>query len=49
MTVFDSLVDKISRFAITCTYAFTCFFIFGQPKAPDGMEKYKKYKNAVDN
>ncbi len=26
MTVFDSLVDKISRFAITCTYAFTCFF-----------------------
>lgn len=37
------LLTLVSASAIAGTYAFSCFFIFGQPKAPNGMEKYKLY------
>lgn len=45
MKVIKRIVELIAALAIAGTYAFSCFFIFGQPKAPEGMEKYKKYSD----
>lgn len=45
MNFIKRIVGLAAAFAIAGTYAFSCFFIFGQPKAPEGMEKYKKYSD----
>lgn len=43
MELLKKLLGSVAALAVAGTYAFSCFFIFGQPKAPKGMEKYKKY------
>ncbi|MGN0393837.1 MAG: AgrD family cyclic lactone autoinducer peptide [Coprococcus sp.] len=37
------VLSMVAAAAVAGTYAFSCFFIFGQPKAPKGMERYKIY------
>lgn len=43
MELLKKLLGPVAALTVAGTYAFSCFFIFGQPKAPKGMEKYKKY------